>query len=337
MNKTLAFIWYMQSELGMTDWSVDDGQGYGGWFSNEWETADDPLLPPEFAPILRHFPPFPYVREGRRIVGVETLTASDIKRDVLRARAYKNYPSSVALGEYSIDVHGSHLDRYMEHALGENSGSFPKTWAGNQGVFQIPFGVLIPEKIDGLIAVEKNISASRMVNGAIRLQPAAMHTGQAAGAIAAESVKSGGVRPRDVNIFAVQIALMRQGAWIAADQCADVTPDSPHWQSVQWASLYEALPRVKISRTMFGAILPIKIDELKGVLAAALPNSEIDLSGLGDGKFISKREFLLALEKAGVISGIPSETDVSLSLSRGDALRVVFESPAFASEWLPDR
>jgi hypothetical protein len=349
MNRTLAFIWYMQSELGMTDWSVDDGQGYGGWFSNEWESAGDPLLPPEFAPILRHFPPFPYVREGRRIIGIETLTVSDIKRDASRARSYKNYPSGIALGEYPIDVHGSHLDRYMEHDLGEDAGSFPKTWEGNQGVFQIPFGALIPERIDGLIAVEKNISVSRMVNGAVRLQPIAMHTGQAAGAIAAESVKSG-VRPRDGNIFAVQIALMRQGAWIAADQCADVTPDTEGtlWQSVQWASLYGALPRVKISRTMFGAALPIKVDELEGLLAMSLPNSEVDLSGLGGGKFISKREFLTALEASGVIPGIfgisgisnksrERETDTSLALSRGDALRIIFESPAFASEWLPPR
>ncbi|MDR1944319.1 MAG: FAD-dependent oxidoreductase, partial [Synergistaceae bacterium] len=249
MNKTLAFIWYMQSELGMADWSVDDGQGYGGWFSNDWETARDPLLPREFAPILRHFPPFPYVREGRRIMGVETLSQRDISRDVSRGRAYKNYPSSLALGEYPIDVHGSHLDRYMEHGLGESSESFPRTWAGSEGVFQVPFGAFVPERIDGLIAAEKNISVSRMVNGAIRLQPIAMHTGQAAGAIAAEAARSGRL-PRDIDVGAAQRALFASGCWIALDQSSDVTRDGPYWSAVQWASLREALP--KISRSQFG-------------------------------------------------------------------------------------
>jgi hypothetical protein len=321
MNRTLAFLWYMQSELGMTDWSVDDGQGYGGWFSNDWRDASDPLLPREFAPILRFFPPFPYVREGRRAVGVETLTDSDIKRDVSRGRAYKNYSSSLALGEYPVDVHGSHLDRYMEHDLGESSESFPKVWAGNQGVFQIPFGVFIPEKIDGLIAAEKNISVSRMVNGAIRLQPVTMHTGQAAGAIAAESVRSG-VMLRRVNVMSVQLELMRSGQWIAVDQCADVTGE-PYWLPVQWASLYEALPKIKLSKTYFGATLPIKLEELAQLLSVAFPERAICLSGAGDGKFISKGEFLRILSK----NGLPADAaapDDRLSLSRGEAVRLVF-------------
>ncbi|MDR1914949.1 MAG: FAD-dependent oxidoreductase, partial [Synergistaceae bacterium] len=321
MNRTLSFLWYMQSELGMTDWSVDDSQGYGGWFSNDWQDAGDPLLPREFAPILRFFPPFPYVREGRRVIGVETLTDSDIKRDASRGRAYKNYSSSLALGEYPVDVHGSHLDRYMEHDLGESSGSFPKVWAGNQGVFQVPFGVFIPEKIDGLIAAEKNISVSRMVNGAIRLQPVTMHTGQAAGAIAAESVRSG-VIPRRVNVMSVQLALMRSGQWIAADQCADAD-DEPYWLPVQWASLYEALPKIKLSKTHFGATLPIKLEELAQLLSVAFPGRAIGLSGAGDGKFISKGEFLRILSECGLRTDAASPDDWLL-LSRGEAVRLVF-------------
>jgi hypothetical protein len=324
MNRTLAFIWYMQHELGMTDWSVDDGQGYGDWFSDGWETADDPLLPAEFAPILKHFPPFPYVREGRRIVGLETLAESDIKRDVRRARAYKNYSAGLALGEYPVDIHGSHLDRYMEHDLGETSESFPKTWAGNQGVFQVPFGVFIPEKIDGLIAAEKNISVSRMVNGAIRLQPIAMHTGQAAGAIAAEAVKSG-VPPRDANVLSVQLALMDAGEWIAVDQCEDVASDGMYWQPVQWASLYEVLPKVKISKSQFGVTLPITSDELESVLKAAMPGHAIDISGIGDGKFLSKGEFLRALSDAGLKTEALGAFGADLLLSRGDAVRLCFE------------
>jgi hypothetical protein len=322
MNKTLAFIWYMQSELGMTDWSVDDGQGYGGYFSNGWETANDPLLPPEFAPILMHFPPFPYVREGRRVVGVETLAQSDISRDAALGRAYKNYPSGLALGEYPVDVHGSHLDRYMERDLGESSESFPRTWAGYQGVFQVPFGAFIPKSVDGLVAAEKNISVSRMVNGAVRLQPVAMHTGQAAGAIAAVAVRDG-VSPRRANVPSVQMALMEAGCRIALDESEDAGIDSPYWSAVQFASLREMLP--KISRGQFGVTLPIRVNELARAASAALPDLEIDLSGLGEGGYISKREFSGALHAALGVSrdeliDAREASDPDLSLTRGDAV-----------------
>jgi hypothetical protein len=323
MNKTLAFIWYMQSELGMEDWSADDGQGYGGYFSNDWETADDPLLPPEFAKILRHFPPFPYVREGRRIVGMETLVQSDISRDVSRGRAYKNYPSGLALGEYPVDVHGSHLDRYMERALGESSESFPKTWAGRQGVFQVPFGVFIPERIDGLIAAEKNISVSRMVNGAIRLQPIAMHTGQAAGAIASEAEKSG-LLPRDVNIFSVQRALIESGAWIALDRYADVSKGDPYWLGVQWASLYEALSGV--SKNHFGVTLPMRGRELSSVMRKALDGSNIEPPSFADGEYVSNREFYGTLaDVSDERVFLPPHMDPELSVTRGDALNAALE------------
>ncbi len=54
MLKTLAFLYYLQTELGMSDWSVDNRQGYGGWFSTDWaEWAD---LPEKYMPILSHFP-----------------------------------------------------------------------------------------------------------------------------------------------------------------------------------------------------------------------------------------------------------------------------------------
>ncbi|MDR3355353.1 MAG: FAD-dependent oxidoreductase [Synergistaceae bacterium] len=327
MNRTLAFIWYMQNELGMTDWSVDDGQGYGGYFSNDWETADDPLLPPEFANILRHLPPFPYVREGRRIVGIDTLTDADISRDVTMGRAYRNYSSGLALGEYPVDVHGSHLDRFMERDLGETSASFPRTWVGSQGVFQVPFEAFIPEDIDGLIAAEKNISVSRMVNGAIRLQPITMHTGQAAGAIAAEAVRSG-LRPRSVNVMNVQRALMASGSWIAADICEDTSPDDRYWSGVQWASLYEVMP--KISKRQFGVSMPIKKEELALLLETALGDNAAGLRSLlssdDDDKFITNREFHSLFQSlTGINPPTPlDKSEADLTLKRGDAISAAF-------------
>lgn len=323
MHKTLCFIWYMQSELGMTDWSVDDGQGYGGFFTNDWETANDPLLPKEFAPILRCFPPFPYIREGRRIVGTDTLRDSDIKRDPFQGRAYKNYSSSLALGEYPVDIHGSHLDMYMEHDLGESTESFPKEWAPSLGVFPVPFEVFIPEKIDGLIAAEKNISVSRMVNGAIRLHPITMHTGQAAGAIAVEAVKKN-VRPRDVKILDVQRALMEAGCYITPDVCADTNPSDPWWCGVQWACLYEGMGR--ISRAQFGVLLPIRTFELEELVKAAGFEGKFELEKHYNNNYISKGDFLREISLALNIAPeqLVDMSEAEFTLNRGDAVTILF-------------
>ena len=326
MLRTLAFLWYAQNELGMTDWSVDDGQGFGGYFSNGWETADDPRLPKEFAPILRHFPPFPYVRESRRIVGVKTLTHSDIARDSARLRALKNFPTAIALGEYPIDVHGSHLDRYMERKLGESSESFPRVWAGKQGVFQVPFEALIPEETDGLIAAEKNISVSRMAGGAIRLHPIVMHTGQAAGAIAAEARRAG-VRPRDVNPLRVQRALMEAGQYLALDRAGDTKHGDRYWMGVQWASLTESMKG--ISKKSFGVNLSIKREHLAHMFAAAYPGHDFALED--DGKWVTHGEFLDALRAARIpLPDQPerylADPDPNGALERGEAAALLFES-----------
>ena len=330
MHKTLCFIWYMQSELGMSDWSVDRGQGYGGYFSNDWETANDPLLPPEFAPILRHFPPFPYVREGRRIVGLDTLTDADIVRDPARGRAVKNYPTSLALGEYPVDVHGSHLDRYMEHDLGETTDSFPRTWVGSQGGFPVPFEAFIPMEVDGLIAAEKNISVSRMVNGAIRLHPITMHTGQAAGAIAAEAVKKKTL-PRDVDVVRVQRDLMASGGYLALDSYEDVAdPSSPYWSPVQWASLNEAMGG--FSKKYFAGNMPITRRELIRLLRAALGSDILKVEapgilGPGGDRFVGKGDFVGMLESllsADAVAAVVSGEDMALTLKRGDALQLIY-------------
>lgn len=326
MRRTLAFLWYMQTELGMSDWSVDDSQGYGGYFSNAWETAGDERLPGEFAPILRHFPPYPYVRESRRVVGAETLRQSDIERDRPRGRAIRSYSASLALGEYPIDIHGSHLDRYLEHDLGETSETFPREWVPNPGLFQVPFGVFIPEAVDGLIAAEKNISVSRMVGGAIRLHPITMHTGQAAGAIAAEAVKSGR-EPRGVNVLAVQRALMDSGCVLALDRYEDASPGSLCWRGVQWASLYGAMDG--ISKKQFGATLPVTRAAMTRALGVAFPGK--DGMPAEDDAYLTRGRFLEVLEAA---SGrLPRDpwrffacNDPELTIKRGEAAALIFEA-----------
>lgn len=236
MLKTLCFLYYMQNELGMEDWSVDDGQGFGTWFSNDWQHWGDFIEP--FAGVLSHFPPFPYVRESRRIIGVVTMTIDDVLRDTVAKRALVNNRSSVALGEYPTDLHGRTDDETLETHLGDTRDKMPNDWQGNGGLFQIPLGVFIPENIDGLLAAEKNISVSRVVNGSTRLQPVTMLTGQAAGAIATLAVKKN-VQPRELTAFEVQAALIKSYARLSLFIFADAPEYSPLWPGIEAAVLYE--------------------------------------------------------------------------------------------------
>lgn len=235
MLKTLAFLYYLQTELGLSDWSVDNRQGYGGWFSTDW--ANWAEIPERYHPILSHFPPFPYLRESRRIVGIKTMTVDDIIRDEKLGRTLVSKPHSLALGEYPIDIHGNNDSIYLETDLGETREKIPNDWEGEGGLFQIPFEIFVPEKMDGLVAAEKNISVSRVVNGSTRLQPVTMLTGQAAGAIAALAVTEK-VQPRRLRPIAVQSELWRAKCRLSLFDFEDVPNYSPSWAGVEAAMLY---------------------------------------------------------------------------------------------------
>ena len=73
----------------------------------------------------------------------------------------------------------------------------------------IPYGTLVPEKMDGLLASGRCISVDPMMHTMLRLISQAMVTGQAAGVAGAVAAKSG-VQPRHVNIQEVQNILLEQ-------------------------------------------------------------------------------------------------------------------------------
>jgi len=272
MEKTLCFIYYMQKELGMSDWSVSD-EGYSHQIVN-WQ--DDEELAP-YAELLKYFPCQPYVRESKRLVGVKTVTIKDIMRDPLLKRTKHSISDSIALGEYPVDVHGMIEDRYLEADLGETKESIPNDWQViKAGLFQIPLGALIPKRVDGLLAAEKNISVSRTVNGATRLQPVTMLTGQAAGALAGVAVREK-IQPRKVTTAAVQKELLNARDKLAMLTFADVPEKSDFWPYVEFAMLHGAL--IPEADDMFGIKKPVTFFELRECIykLTGLRNKKLDL------------------------------------------------------------
>ncbi|MCC6203332.1 MAG: FAD-dependent oxidoreductase [Gammaproteobacteria bacterium] len=81
----------------------------------------------------------------------------------------------------------------------------------NYPTLEIPYGVLVPERLDGLLAAGRNLSCDTTSHAALREIPECWVLGQAAGVGAALAVK-GKRAPRDVPVARIQTELRRQGA-----------------------------------------------------------------------------------------------------------------------------
>lgn len=130
------------------------------------------------------------VRETRRFIGEYILSAENIV-------SAQNYPDAIALGGSPIDIHAPTAKERPVFVKGT--------------IFQIPYRCLIPKKISNLLVAGRCISTDRIANGAIRLQPICMATGQAAGVAAAICIKDK-TYPRDVIVEKIRDGLRKQNA-----------------------------------------------------------------------------------------------------------------------------
>lgn len=227
---TLQFLYYVQNVMEIPNWAIANDEGYDSPYN--LAQNDCPEIPAEFAPIERHLNPIPYVRESRRMVGVYTLKGADIQRPGGGEPADTRFASSIAVGDYAMDLHSCDGADDLESDL-ETASDLPAGFVG--GPFQIPMEVLIARDVDGLLAAEKNISQSRLVNGATRLQPSTMATGQAAGALAALAAQRDEAA-RDVHPALVQDALVEAGARLGVTKFTDVEQTGSAWPSIEFVS-----------------------------------------------------------------------------------------------------
>jgi hypothetical protein len=193
-NYTLQFVYYIQNDLGYKHLGLAD---------DEFKTAD----------LLAYAP---YHREGRRLKGVSFFTYNDVAEPYNQKEAY--YKTGISVGDYPVDHH------HKQNPNAPNVG-FPPVPS-----YSIPLGALIPEKVNGLIVSDKAISVSNLINGATRLQPVVLLTGQAAGTLAALTVKEN-KEVREVSIRKVQQSLLNQKAYITP--LFDVKPTDANFETIQ--------------------------------------------------------------------------------------------------------
>jgi pimeloyl-ACP methyl ester carboxylesterase len=126
-----------------------------------------------------HFPFQLYVREGRRLKGLYTLTENDITGSG-EDRTPVHHPDSIAVGEFPIDSFPCRIRQPDDTIVLE----------GYLGMldyitrpYEIPYRIMIPEALDGLI-VPVAASTTHVAYSSIRMEPTWMALGQAAGTAA---------------------------------------------------------------------------------------------------------------------------------------------------------
>jgi len=128
------------------------------------------------------------VRESRKIIGDYDLT----EHDVLNQARFVD----------SIGIFPEFLD-------GNDIAIMPSTGR----YFQVPYGVVVPQKVENLLVAGRCVAGDKVSHAATRQMMCCTVTGQGAGIAAAVSLKSG-VTCREVAVSEVQRCLTRQGVRI---------------------------------------------------------------------------------------------------------------------------
>jgi len=151
---------------------------------------------------------YPYIRESRRIKAVFTVLEEHVGAENRKlvggdeaGKRSAPFSDSVGIGYYHIDLHPS--------SRGNNYIDFPSL------PFQIPLGALLPQRMNNLIAANKNIGTTHITNGCYRLHPVEWSIREAAGCLVAfckiKNVPARAVRERRELLEEFQNLIRSQG------------------------------------------------------------------------------------------------------------------------------
>lgn len=187
LTHNVGLIWLLQNDPEVPDAVREDALQYG-WHRDEWK--DNGNVPRQV-----------YVRQGRRILGDYVLTERDADLDPSLNRT-RIRPDSIAVIEWAFDPHGHH----------KYDPAHPNVREGyiyiDHQPFQVPYGVLVPREIDGLL-VPVACSCSHVAYNALRMEPVFIALGEACG-IAAHLAIQRNLPLRDVPVPELQSLLVER-------------------------------------------------------------------------------------------------------------------------------
>ncbi len=132
------------------------------------------------------------IRETRRVRGQAYL----VKQDFVDAAKFED---AIARVHYPIDIHNP--DGQGTEHLRLEDGEY----------YEIPYGCIVPTKVDNLLIAGRPISVDHAVHSSMRVMPPAVSIGQAAGLAAARAAVDC-KRPAELDGKAIREQLRRMGA-----------------------------------------------------------------------------------------------------------------------------
>ncbi|MFA7229793.1 MAG: FAD-dependent oxidoreductase [Victivallaceae bacterium] len=153
---SLSLLYWMQTEAPRPD----GGTGYPGLYTRPDITGNENGLAK-----------YPYFRESRRICALFTVTEFDVSKELQLNDKLPDFPGSVGIGSYAIDLHPSSNGHHYVDIR-----TVP---------FQIPLRCLIPVRIKNLLPGCKNIGTTHITNGCYRLHPVEWNIGESTGLLVA--------------------------------------------------------------------------------------------------------------------------------------------------------
>lgn len=140
------------------------------------------------------------LRESRRIIGDYTFTMEDYL-------TRRSFPDEIMRGIYPIDVHEEvpgmvrdTLAEYEHYGVGESYG--------------LPYRCLCPRDLDNVLVAGRTISSDRISNGSLRIMPACMNEGEAAGIAAKLACDEKIVNIHKVDTQLLRKRLIEEGAYL---------------------------------------------------------------------------------------------------------------------------
>ena len=127
-------------------------------------------------------------RESRKIIGEYNLTEHDVRNEA-------RFEDSIGIFPEFLDGHGV--------VIIPTTGRY----------FQVPYGIILPQKIENLLVAGRCVAGDKISHAATRQMNCCAVTGQGAGVAATISLKDN-VSCREANITKIQKALQNQGVRI---------------------------------------------------------------------------------------------------------------------------
>ena len=149
------------------------------------------------------------VRETRRILGEYFFSTEDSYADKHFDDSIMTMKMGLPPIELTIEL-DVHMPEPIEGSDKDLLEKHPEKMPREPHEFQLPYRVLIPRGVKGMLVAGKTISVSHVVDGHTRNMIPCMRFGQVAGAAAALCVKNM-TEPRDLDFTVLKAELLKQG------------------------------------------------------------------------------------------------------------------------------